>query len=224
MFCYIYNNMKSITDITRALVEKDELLYEAMRQDILNLRAVGRQIRPKIERFKMEKVGLETIVVSLSRIQNEIIAQPPIKPTVKLVDMTLQTPLSTITYPKASLSKEKLTLIRQIIDKNTAKFCTMTEGFKEVTMILPAQLASEVLDNVYSKPSMIKANLYAISLHFDPRYIKEANVLYSILGELAIHRINLIEIISTATELSLLVESRDVQKVTESLNRLINQS
>lgn len=213
--------MKSITDLARSLIEEDELLYEGLRQDLLNLRAVGRQLRPKIEKVKMEKVGLETIVVSLSRIQSEVSAREPIKPRVRLIDISMQTPLSTLTYPKAGLSKNHLSEIRRIIDKNVSKFCTMTEGFKEVTIIVPANLAGSILKKLDVKPNLTRNNLYAVSLHFDPKYLKQSNVLYSILGELAPERINLIEIISTATELSLIVEPSDVQKVTDRLNPLI---
>lgn len=215
--------MKSISDITRVIVEKDEVLYEGLRQDILNLRAVGRIIRPKIEKIKLEKVGLETIVVSLSRIQSELMIREPIKPKVRLFDMTMQTPLTTITYPKESLSKDDLSKIRRLIDTNNTKFCTMTEGFKEVTVIVPATLAEQISGCINVSPSVIKNDLYAICLHFDPAYLNQPNILYAILGELAIERINLMEIISTATELSLIIESKELQKVTAKLNRLITQ-
>lgn len=213
--------MKSITDMTRALIAEDELLYEGLRQDLLNLRAAGRRIRSKIEEEKMEKVGLETIVVALSRIQNEIETREPIRPKVRLTDISMQTPLSTLTYPRAGLTQKHLSEIRRIIDNNTSKFCTMTEGFKEVTIIVPAGLGENILKRLDMKPSLIRNNLYAVSLHFDPKYLKQSNVLYSILGELAPERINLIEIISTATELSLIVEPSAVQKVTDRLNPLI---
>jgi hypothetical protein len=213
--------MRSITDITRELVRKDEILYEGLRRDLLNLRAAGRQLRPHIEKIKMEKIGLETIVVSLSRIQGELIKCEPIKPEVRLLDITTQTPLSTITYPKTGLPKSDLTKIRGIIDTNSAKFCTMTEGFKEVTVIVPASLAEQILSKIGAKPSVIKSNLFAITVHFDSSYFRRPNTLYAILGVLAIDRVNLIEIISTATELSIIVEVDDVQTVSNKLNRLI---
>ena len=193
-----------------------------MRSEFLNLRAFAKQIRPEVEKKTFKPVKIGTIVVALSRIKNSQNEIEPIKPIIKLDELSIKSPISDITYEK---NEETVRLAhdfsKQLGDLN-GHFFTMTQGINEITFIISEDLRSKLMDHFQHKPKAIFDNLVGLNVRFSENYLQHPNVIYAILSRLASKRINVIEIVSTYTELMIVVEKKEMELAISQLNTLFN--
>lgn len=213
--------MRTITDTLRGYVTNDVIVYDALHRGVLNLRAYAREIRPNIEEDRGEKVDLATLAVALSRIEKEIQTETPLMPPIKLRDLTIQTPLCEVTYLKDLIIATELEKLSSKLRSDSKDFVVVTQGFREVTIIAPSRHEDYIRDSIALKPIYTQNDLCAVTVHFSEEYLDVPNFIYVVLAQLAVHKVNIIEVVSTATELSLIVDKDDIETVNSDLRKFL---
>ncbi|HEX9658879.1 MAG TPA: hypothetical protein VGA18_01205, partial [Rhodothermales bacterium] len=94
---------------------------------------------------------------------------------------------------------------------------TLTEGTAEITIIVDRSYMSFVLEIVTVKPAGRHDHISGLGVRFDKRYAETSGLIYEILQQLAIQRINVVEIASTRTELNIYLHETDVRRAFDSL-------
>ncbi len=214
--------MQTITDHIRAQLDNDLTAQEAMRRGILNLRAYGRSIRPAVEQARGEKVDVGTLAVSLSRLEKQAKARATaLISDLQLNDLTVRAPLVDITYSRNDVTTRDLEQIARQLSNDRENFIAVTQGNREVTIIVPARHEDIVTSAVDATPIYVRDDLFAVTVHFPITYMPVPNVIYTLVASVAAHRVNLIEIISTLTELSFVIEKENVDTVTKALQQYL---
>lgn len=213
--------MKTITDHVRQHVANDLIIYDALYRGVLNLRAYARQIRSDIELARGEKVDIATLAVALSRIEKEIQKDSPLMPAIKLRDLTIQTPLCEVTYLKDLIVTDHLERLSTSLRTDSKDFVVVTQGFREVTIIAPSRHEAHITSSILAEPIYKKRDLCAVTVHFSEEYLDVPNFIYIVLAQLAVHKVNIIEVVSTTTELSLIVDKDDIQTVNDNLRKFL---
>ena len=204
--------MMKISGSVEEIVVEDDIALEALRANILNLSAYAAQIRKLVEEKTHKQVKAGSIVVALSRLANKVKMLPALRPRVKIIDLAIKAPLCEVSYEKTRDNLVSLTSLRAAIGQNS-DFLTITQGVGELTIICSQSLKPRVVEYMKSKPVGQYDELGAITVRFnESEYIEEPNMIYSLISELAKKRINLIEIISTFTELSFVVRKPDIER------------
>lgn len=204
---------------------KEELLIsptalESMRSGILNLRAFARQIHKNVETRTFKEVKIGTIVVALSRIAVNLENTEPLIPSINLHEITVKSPLTDITFEK---TRENLSLMHKFsknLENSEGHFFTSTQGINEITFIISDDLKESLLFHYKTVPKAILSGLVGIDVRFNEEYIEQPNVIYAILHRLAIRRINVLEIVSTYTELTVIVAREEMEIAIKELNTL----
>jgi aspartokinase len=209
--------MKKIADSVKKIISNDEIAQEALRLNILNMSAYADLIRDQVEEDTFKEVKKTSIVVAISRFYQTLIKQPPIKPQIRLADLNIKMPLSDITYEKNQANHQALTKLQHDLNKFTNSYITVTQGIMEFTLIISSEIKEQVLSYFPAEPKKIYDDLVGLTVSFPDKYLKVPNVIYTILSKLAVRRINLIEIVSTYTNLSLVIEKVDMEKVVQEL-------
>lgn len=215
--------MRKISDVVEQHIRTNESVLESLRLGVLNLSAYAQSIQPIIERQCMKPVRTGTIVVALSRLQVKVALEPPLTPKVGIDDLSLKMPLCDISFDK---TKEVVVACRSLVAQLSATsndFFTLTEGVHEVTVICSQEKRDEVLRTVPLAPKKMYENLLGISVRFQEKYLDIPNTLYALLGRLALQQINVLEIVSTYTELTFVVDSRDSQRALDTLSALMKK-
>jgi len=213
--------MRKISNSVEEIIAEDEVALEALRSKLLNLSAYAKSIRGEVERQTSKPVKTGSIVVALSRMGKAVNQIAPLRPRVRICDLAIKAPIFEVTYEK---TRENMAKIREIQTKLNAgdNFLTITQGVGEITVICSQKVSEEVKKYVVVKPVGTYDGLGAITVRFnEPDYIEEPNMIYSLVAELAKKRINLIEIVSTFSELSFIVRKTDVDRVVAVLNKLL---
>lgn len=209
--------MIKITDLIKEILEGDDVAREALKLNYLNLSAYAKKVRPVIEAKLYKPISLGSMIVALSRLRNTFLTEADLRPAVHIETMSIQPNLAEITFEKTT---DTLTLAGSL---QVSNFFAITQGANELTMIFESKHTAEILTRFMRKPKGQYANLTAVTVRFNEQeYIEVPNMIFSLVTALAVKRINLIEIVSTFTELSCIVRSHDAQQTIEALSPFLS--
>lgn len=211
--------------ITIFAAVKEELLtssiaLESMRSGILNLRAFARQIHKNVETRTFKEVKIGTIVVALSRISLDLQDVESLIPIVNLDEITVKSPLIDVAYEKTNENLSLMHKFSKKLEKSEGHFFTATQGINEITFIISEDLKELLLSHYKFPPKVVITDLVGIDVRFNDGYIEQPNVIYAILHRLAIRRVNVLEIVSTYTELTVIVSRNEMEVAIKELNVL----
>jgi len=211
--------MLKVSEITQDILQSADLELEAMRKGVLNLSAYAEQIHDEVENRTFKKVKKTTIVVALSRLQTRLSNIPTLQPQIYLDKLSVKSPLVTITYEKTRQSLEQSRSLSVFLSHHDPQFITITQGTDELTIIVSQDQLDTTLEYFDAEPKAVCHNLVGVTVQFTEKYLSQPNVIYTILAALAGKRINIIEIVSTYTELTVIIEQAQLEVAIRTLNR-----
>lgn len=209
--------MIKVTDTVLELIQADELALETLRAGLLNLSAYADKIRKNVENVTYKDVKKGTIVVALSRIRKNLPAAPLQTPEIQIDNLSVKSSLCVYTYEKTVDIQRKIAVLNPFLLPMNDLF-SVTEGQSEVTIIF-AQKSKELIEKHFQiKPKVKCDDTVAISVQFAKKFADQPNFLYGLLRTLAVKRINLIEIVSTFTEITFIITKEDLETTMKVLN------
>lgn len=204
--------MKPIAAVVREIVDESEVILTALSEGVLNLSAYAKQIKSEVARRSKKDVPVGTIVVALCRYELDAKKRAPLCPKVKIESISTRSALAEVTFAKSAANKSRLRALHENEKLSDADMLTVTSGIREISLIIPAALKPEVL-KVFrgDKPTMVQEDLASLTLRFPSRYLHTPNTTFALIRPLALHRINIVEVVSTYTELTVVVAEQDLQ-------------
>lgn len=213
--------MLTVTDATRLILLEDDVALQAAQSGILNFSAYAQQILPLIEERTMKLVKHGTVVVALTRIAEQLQNINKLRPEVELDDLSIRSPLCDITYSKSVVNMQRLTTLPQALNVSEHDFFTTTQSLSEITIIAPQSFLHTIKSHFLSSPKAVFTDQAGVTVRFSQQYLATPNMLYVLLAALAVHKINFTEIISSYTELSFIVEKKDLEIVMQVLQKFL---
>lgn len=222
--CYKFN-MISISDTLEEIIQGYPFIEEGLSKGIINYSAFARIIKPQIEKKLYKNIKEGAIVMALKRISQKLSQSKPPVNNMNLADLTVRSNLSEFTFSNSETLPEKIRLLFNNIDNKKDIMCALSEGVRESTFIVSAEIVDEIrkIFKMEHKPSEI-INLSSITIRLPKEVVYIPGVYYQILKRLAFNKINIIEVLSTYTELTVIVETTDVDKAFSVLKNLNNFS
>ena len=206
--------MITVPDIVRKIISQTPYLEEALSKDIINLSGLARDIRPEVEKLTMKKVELGSVIMALKRLQ------PKLKTNLEL-EMIFKTPpelilrsnLLEITIANSSLLAEKQKHLLLYASKRHTQFITITHGIFETTIIASRQTL-DMIYKLYKDEKIISeiADLSSITVKFPVDIINTSGVYYTILKILAWENIDITEVVSTYSEITIILKKDYVER------------
>jgi|SRR5579859_376832 len=215
--------MIKVTDAVYEILSSSDEELELMRQGLLNLSAFADKIHPQVEAKTWKKVKRATIIVALSRLQKNLPQIPALRPTIHLDELSLKSPLADVTFEKNRRTLERSRSLSAFLVQHNPHFFTITQGMNEVTIIVSQEQLEITLEYFDSKPKALFKDLVGVTVKFSERYIQQPNVIYTILSLLAAKRVNIVEIVSTYTELTVVIDQGELNLAVETLNTLFRR-
>ncbi|MEZ4698443.1 MAG: hypothetical protein R2832_18640 [Rhodothermales bacterium] len=134
-----------------------------------------------------------------------------------LVDrLTVQSGLAVVSLTRTAESHKTVQRIfaRMQADGSHA---TVSEGVREIALILEQKNLRVVESALSEKPLQVVRDVAGLSVHIADAAIEEPRVLYSVLQQVALQNISVIEIASTRSEFHLYLSERDVMLAFDSI-------
>jgi hypothetical protein len=210
--------MLTVSDCVREIVQKSPFVQETLRNGWLNLSQYAISILPEIEEKLYKKVQLGSIITALGRIRLELEKMFEIK--LKINDICIKMPITEFNFVRRHDHFTQISQLFGDLESVENNFLNVINGNTETGIFVNSRFEQFVLDN-FETPNLVITDLAAVSIKFDSEYLENLGSIYEILRLLVWEKINLLEIISTYTELTLIVTKNDANKVFEILSQII---
>lgn len=216
--------MTTISAFLEDTIKTSPFLEEGLRTGIINLSALARQIKPLAEKQLYKKVTEASLLMSLKRLQpkikrkhnnqglKELKLLKNLTVKLHLVEYALQNSVSLAALEKSIIAKA---------EKEKDAFFSFTRGASESGLIISESL-SPLVEKTIPKKFIIDSikNLGSITLRLRPENVFVPGVHYSILKALAWQNINIIETVSNYSEITLILEEKNIDLAFSTVKQL----
>lgn len=204
--------MITVPEATKQIIERSRYLIEAMSKDLINYSSLARYIKPELEKMLFKDVSEASIIMAIKRISEEI--KPKFAPLTIFTatpEMIVRSNLVEITLSNSESLRSKYKHLSEAYSEESKYYFTLTEGVFETTIIVSRDLQEQVKKAIENeKITSDKENLSSITIRLPKENVDTPGVYYFFLKSLAWDGINIIEIVSTPNELSIILEDKEV--------------
>lgn len=207
--------MIRVSGVVEDIVKQSPLLEEGLSRGLINVSALARDILPRVEQKTMKEVTEGAIVMALKRLSADIAAHDQSgKVFQNAPDMMVRSNLFELTVRNSPALPAKLPQLATLVaSQNNAYFLTVTAGVYETTIIASDALRAQI-DNILCDEQTVNEliDLSSITLRLSPELLEIPGSYAQILRRLGWEGINVIEMVSTYLELTVILRQQDTDR------------
>lgn len=207
--------MISTSTVVEELIKKAPFLETAMAEDLINYSSLARYLKPEIEKRLFKDIKEGAIIMALKRVSNRLKGTIPKSEEIlkKLGDITIRSNLIDYTFLNSlSFSDAQNKILERTAGRKDV-FITVSHGISQVTIIASKSVEKDIKDVFKHETAVCSiSDLSSLTIRIPEEATKIPGVLYSILKVLAWEGINMIETISTYTELTIVLGTKDIER------------
>lgn len=208
--------MKKISDAVVEIVDANPDLRSGLVQGLLNLSRVARHILPLVEARTSKSVRPSAVAMALSRMQRRVQGELPVAMSGLAERVTVRRGLAVMTFGNTPECLAGLPALQELV-RGRDGFLTVTEGVREVTLIVEEDHVPAVSPAVGAEPLRTAHGISGLSIGLTQEQLRTPGVLYRLLQPLAIQGINVAELASTTREFHIYIRDKDVMLALDSL-------
>ena len=208
--------MISIPVAVEAIIKKRPFLEAALVEGLVNLSALARHIKPEIEKMVGKEVNDSAVIMALNRLvpHLESFTAEKAKGIVENIgDITVRSNLADYTFLNSpTLLHTHAQLLEKINQMNNI-FCTFSQGIYETTLVVSESLI-DLVEEAFAGEQVVSknTNLSLITVKLPSDNTLYPGVYYYLFKELAWDNINIVEVISTTNEFTIVVSDKDIHR------------
>jgi hypothetical protein len=208
--------MNSIGKVTEGLIHRSPFLREAMTEDLINISALARKLKPEIEQIIGKEVKEGAIVMAIKRMTPGLYHRLNIKITNVMGDIgdfLVRSNLIDYTFENSESFKSKQVELINEISKDNDSFFALCRGITETSFIVHAQ-NKNTIERIF-KNDILKSltlDLASVTIKLPKINTEIYGIYYYILKHLAWEGINIIQIVSTSNEFTVILKQEDIDK------------
>jgi aspartokinase len=215
--------METISSVVKGLIDHNPFLLEAMARGILSYGNLAAELMPQVEKRLEKPVKDSAIVMALRRYGDEIrqLSMMGSKSGVSC-EIVMKTNICDFNVAKTPGLLDRLQELYSIANLNRGDFLNVSIGSDEISIVISDKYADQVREFLAGDTIQgHKTGLVSLTLLFEDDFIETPGVVYQAVRRLAWERINVYEIVSTMTELTVVVDCADSLKGYEVLQDFI---
>ena len=218
--------MKTITNVVTDYVKQKPFLSTALDQGIINITALARQIKPDIQKKFGKSVQIGAIVMSLKRISDTLeftSTHRIVRALRNIGSITVRSSMVDYNFRLSSTLLKKQAQLLMQIDKSTDVFYASSRGVGESNIIVSSNISS-LVDEIFKSETLHfkQSNLSAITIKLPEENVSIPGIYYFFFQRLSWQNINVVEVISTSNEVTLLMDNQVVINAFETIQKLKN--
>jgi len=207
--------MIKIAEVVEQLIRQSPFISEAINDGLINVSALARRLQTDVEKLLGKPVKSGAIIMAINRLQTGelMFIEKNIRQFFQqLSDISVRSNLSDYTFQNSdTLLQKQVRLLAMISQDFPNAFYSFSQGVGETTIIVTNSLDEQV-DQIFEGEKQLdkESQLSAITLMLPIENRNLYGVYYYILKDLAWQGINLVELISTSNEFTLIVSDEDL--------------
>ncbi|HDP94500.1 MAG TPA: hypothetical protein ENN40_03960 [Candidatus Aminicenantes bacterium] len=219
--------MRTISDALTEWLIKSPFIEEAMSRDILNLSALARELRPGLEKQLMRDLSDSAVMMALNRMKESVSGKRSYleKALRGVGKIAVRSGLGELTYRHSPSVYYCLKRLLESVEEDGDAFITLTQGVNEITLVLGEDVMDKAV-RFFVRETLIQSleNLAAVSVRLDESVIFTPGIHYGLLKPLAWSGINVVEVVSTYSEFTIILEAAVVDRSFSILMNLLAPS
>lgn len=207
----------NLSNTISTIIQRSPFVLEAMNAGLINVTSLARYLQKDIEEQMRKTVTTASIVMAIKRLPSNplMILDKSISTYMRqLGDIIVRSDLIDYSYQNSPTLLEKQVRLLQRLDQRSKFFYTFCKGVHETTFILSKTL-DPLIKEIFADEQLIvsRRELAAVSVMLPTTNMDVYGVYYTILKRLAWQGINVVEVISTSHEITLIVSIAEVDQV-----------
>ncbi len=216
--------MANIGKLTEDIINRSPFLRESLTEELINVSALARKIKPEIEEITNKEIKQGAIIMAIKRMSPGYYHRINLK--IKnfmgtLGDFLVRSDLEDFTFENSeTLILSQAELMKALNDDKDA-FYTYCRGVNESTVITSTSVTNK-LRQIFKNEKLKShsADLASITIKLPIVNTEISGIYYYILKHLAWEGINIVEVVSTANEFTVVVKSDDIDSAFSVLMQL----
>ncbi|MEM0466538.1 MAG: hypothetical protein QXX20_02910 [Candidatus Thermoplasmatota archaeon] len=204
--------MTTISHVVKEILNRQIFLQEAINNNIVSYNRLADHLKPKIEAELGHEVKHPAIVMALRR-HAEKTKTLHEQPRFNYIVETIKTDICYIALEESPDLLDKIQTLYTIIDFKKGGLLNIIQGNFELALITNRRYKEELLQLLHDeKIIQIVDDLVSISLTYSKHFLFVPGVIYEVIRILTWENINIIEIILTTTEMSIIISKNDLMR------------
>lgn len=206
-----------VSDIVAKEIYRSPFISEALHAGIINISSLARYIQPAVSLSVGEKVSAAAIGMAIKRlpdVPSMHLDKSLSRFMSQLGDITVRSDLADYSYQNSSTLLQCQSGLLGYLREHKSYFYSFCKGVNETTIVCSEELRDKV-NEIFSGEQIItsRVGLAAVSVNLPPTNLDTYGVYYIILKALAWKGINIVEVLSTSHEITLIISKQDVEQV-----------
>ena len=217
--------MATISHLVKHLIKDKPFLQEALANKLISYGNLAEQLTAKIEEELGKKVKHSAVVMALRRYSDELEDEhQQVKPFNYKSEIIMKTNVCDICVLRKPTLMKKLSKLYDMVNFDKGDTLNIILGNFEVSIVTNEKYKQKVLDFLKEDKILNKeSNLVALTMRFTDDFIHTPGVIFTVIRKLAWESINIFEIVSTLSELTLILRKADAVKAYEALQALMEK-
>lgn len=215
--------MVTVSHVAQKLVRDRVFVLEAMSRGIVSFGSLAEQLKPDIEKELGKKVKHHAIVMALRRYAETLKEKGKVAFDYTS-EIILKTDICDIAVRRSPTLLDKLKQLYDIVDFETGDILNAVHGRYEVSIVTNERYRERALKFLKGENILnVETGLVSLTLTFSKDFLYTPGVIFNIVRNLAWDNINILEIVSTNTELTFILNKEDAVRGYEVLERVVGK-
>ncbi len=202
--------MITVPQAVEKIINRSRYLSEALSKDLINTTSLARYIKAEVEDLSFKTVTVGSVAIAIKRLQKTY-KKGYKKITVfeEAPDMIVRSNLTLIYVKNSDNLLSELSKV-EADSQNFKKKALFTYGRVE-TVILTNKINLDGIKKILKDEEITQCfpNVSSITIHLPKESVKNSGIFYFFIKSLAWEGVNILDMISTETELTLVFEPQD---------------
>ncbi|MBI4440085.1 hypothetical protein HY638_03875 [Candidatus Woesearchaeota archaeon] len=215
--------MVTVSHIVKKIVQERPFLEEALGNRIISYGNLAEELTPLIEEELGKKVKHAAVAMALRRHGDEVEKKNiSASKFPKHSELIMKTSLVDFTVRRTPTLLAKLKSIYHLVDFEKGDTLNIIIGNYEVSVVISEKYHDKLVDFLKGEKILNREEgLVSLTLTFSRDFIHTPGVIFTVIRRLAWENINIFEIVSTFTELTLILQKKDSLSAYHSLQNLL---
>jgi aspartokinase len=206
--------MVTISHIVKKIVNESPMLQEAMAREIVSYGALADYLTKQIETELGKEVKHSAIMMALRRYSEELSKK---RTKIDVFDysseLTMKTNLVDINVVRSSTLLKRINQLYSIVDYEKGDFFNTVESSNEIAIVTNERNLDQIKKFLKNENILrLEKNLISITMLLSKQFLKTPGVISRITSELSWENINIFELITTMTEMTIIIHKKDLAR------------
>lgn len=217
--------MVTVSYVTEEIVKRRPFLQEAISKGLINYAALAEALTPEIEQITKKKVKPAAVMMALRRLSDKL--EKTFVNNLRFdqeTDVNVRSDLFEIVLYKNKRVEKKVKELYAGLEAKNRDMLSITLGIEQINIISNKRYKQKIMSK-FDKSDIVTefGNLAGITINFSMKIAKQSGFFYLLTRSLAWENISVVEMVSTLTELTIIVKENDVTQAYDAIKKTIEE-